>query len=131
MITTAQYTDNTYYKHVQPPQAYVPYSPAGAPGGLKPSHPQAMADDTMLGIAVAGLCAILVLALPVGLITGPWALKRARRAEELVAKGHRPGTDSTGISATRVLAWISLALSGAITVAWLGVAALVLGILLA
>jgi hypothetical protein len=129
MIATAKYNDNIYYKHA--PQAYVPYAATGAPAGFAPSHPQAAADDTMLAITIAGMCLIVLFALPAGFVTGPWALKRAGRVEELVAKGHRPASDRGNVTITRTLAWISLALSGAIALAWLGAAALLLGLLAA
>jgi hypothetical protein len=111
--------DNVYYKHW--PKTYVPYAP-NAP--LKP-YAHAAADEAMLPLAVVGLCVTVLLGLPIGLFTGPAALKRANRLEELVNTGERPISDRGNISGARVCAWISIALSIPLMLMWLGMIGLI------
>jgi hypothetical protein len=107
--------DNVYYKHW--PKTYIPYAPNEP---LKP-YSHAAADDTMLPLAIAGLCVTVVLGLPVGVFTGPAALKRASRLEQLVNTGERPASDRGNITGARVCAWISIGLSIPLLLMWLSV----------
>ena len=112
--------DNVYYRQAQAaPQAYVPYRPANPQPYGRPA-PAAAADDGMLVLAIVGLCVTVMLGVPVGLFTGPMALKRARRIEHLVNVGHRPLSDRSNVTGTRISAWISIAWSVPLLLAWLG-----------
>jgi hypothetical protein len=121
--------DNVYFKQAHrlgSVQAYVPYAPTnGAPAGFtarpygRPA-PTAAADDAMLAISIVGLCLTFALGLPVGLFTGPAALKRAKRVEHLVNVGHRPMSDRSNVTGARICAWISIVLSVPLLLMWLG-----------
>jgi hypothetical protein len=118
MNVTSQ--DNIYFK-----QAYVPYAPTGAPAGFA-TRPcgapaaHAAADDAMLPIAIVGLCLTVMFGLPVGLFTGPAALKRANRIEHLVSVGRRPTSDRGSATGARICAWASIIISVPLLLVWLG-----------
>ena len=95
------------------PQAYVPYSsPMPAPSqpyGRRPGY--APADTSMTTMSIIGLALTVVMGIPVGIVTGPMALKRAARIEQLMRTGRRPRTDESSVTSVRVTAWLSIAWS--------------------
>ena len=104
-----------------------PYAPAHGPQPYgRPAAHWAQSDEVMLPLSLVGLIVTTVMGLPVGIVTGPLALGRASRAEQLIAAGHRPTTDRSRITTVRICAWISMVWS-ALTVL---VIALILGFLL-
>ena len=108
--------DNVYLK-----QPYIPYAPTN--GGTRPYGrpvPVATADTAMLPIAIVGMCVTFMLGLPVGLFTGPAALKRANRLEHQVNIGRRPNADRGSITGARICAWVSIGLSIPLLLMWLG-----------
>jgi len=122
MNATAPYNDNTYYKHVQPPQAYVPYS---APNAKSYAPAQAPADEAMLPIAIIGLCVTVMFGLPVGIVTGPIALRRAQQVDTHIRDGRRPMGDRGNVTGTRICAWLGIGWSALLLLVWLGMIALI------
>ncbi|MCA8910656.1 MAG: hypothetical protein KDB82_03040 [Planctomycetes bacterium] len=93
--------------------AYVPYSspmpapsqPYGRRAGFAP------ADTGMATMSIIGLALTIVMGIPVGIVTGPMALKRAARIEQLMRTGRRPRSDESSVTSVRVTAWLSIAWS--------------------
>lgn len=107
--------DNVYMKA---PQAYVPYAPGNQTPYGRQQHTLVRKDDTMLVISIVGLAVTLLLGMPVGVFTGPNALKRANRVEHFVRVGKRPPTDLSTVTGARVCAWISIAISIPLILIW-------------
>jgi hypothetical protein len=109
-----------------PPQAYVPYgSPAPRPYGRQRFAP---ADNSMMTLAIVGVVITVVMGLPLGIVTGPMALKRAAQNEQLIRTGRRPRSDESTATTTRVLAWLSIAWSIPLIAAYLLVLFLLLAV---
>lgn len=95
-------------QRANPPQAYVPYaSPTPRSYAERPAY--AAPDKSMQTVAIVGLILTTVAGIPVGIVTGPMALKRAKIVEEQMRNGRRPRTDESTITGTRVAAWLSIA----------------------
>ena len=121
--------DNVYYKQAAtPPQAYVPYAPVQPLRTFTPPEQRyAPTDNTMMVLAIVGLVVTVMVGLPVGIFTGPAALKRASALEHQVNIGRRPISDRSMISSARVTGWISLVWSAVIVVIWLAAIGLLMG----
>ncbi|MCA8914191.1 MAG: hypothetical protein KDB90_02175 [Planctomycetes bacterium] len=120
-------TDNVYYKNApqQAPQAYVPYAPQNPvrPYGARPHY--VPADNSMMTLALVGLIVTTFVGIPLGLFTGPSALKRADRVQELIRNGRRPQTDSSTITSVRILSWISIVWSIPLLLVWVALFGLI------
>ncbi|MCB9893242.1 MAG: hypothetical protein H6839_02185 [Planctomycetes bacterium] len=113
-------SDNVYYKNAAP-QAYVPYAPQNPARPYTVRHQYVAPDNSMMTLALVGLIVTTFLGIPLGLFTGPSALKRADRVQELIRNGRRPQTDSSTISSVRILSWISIVWSIPLLLIWVAV----------
>ena len=110
--------DNVYMK--SPPEAYVPYAPANPPATpYGKQRPAAVArDDKMVPLAIIGMALTIVFGIPVGVFTGPSALKRAKKVDYFIEIGKRPRGDATDVSTARVCAWIGIVWSIPLIIIW-------------
>ena len=94
------------------PYPYTHYVPLSSPPATTPKpHAFAPTDHTAVVIAGAGLAAVIMTWLPVGLITAPAAFSKIRAFENGMAQGRFDPRDHAHFRAARIMAWVSVVLS--------------------